>query len=85
MLSMQSYVLQPNDRICIGPSAMFLFKNKAQEANASMPDTDDDPISYDFAAEEVSAIENKEVLDAQQATQKAMAEESKKKMDAMEA
>jgi len=30
-----------------------LFKNKAKEDEASMPDPDDDPISFDFASEEV--------------------------------
>jgi len=43
----------PNDRICIGPSAIFLFKNKAKEDDTTMPDPDDDPISFDFASEEV--------------------------------
>lgn len=50
----------PNDRVCIGPSAMFLFKNKQNEENASKPDTDEDPISYDFASEEVYAAESAE-------------------------
>ena len=26
--SMEGKVLKPNDRICIGPSAIFVFKNK---------------------------------------------------------
>ena len=46
-------VLRPNDRIAIGPSAIFLFKNKQNEADASMPDNEDDPITFDYAAEEV--------------------------------
>lgn len=50
---MDGLILKPNDRICIGPSAVFLFKNKAHEEDASMPDPDDDPISFDFASEEV--------------------------------
>lgn len=56
--SMDGVVLKPNDRICIGPSAVFLFKNKAKEEEASMPDPDDDPISFDFANEEVLNYEN---------------------------
>jgi len=42
-----------------------LFKNKAKEDEASIPDPDDDPISFDFASEEVinfqdeAAIEDK--------------------------
>jgi hypothetical protein len=54
--SMEGVVLKPNDRICLGPSAMFLFKNKDKEAEASMEDPADDPISYDFACEEVAKI-----------------------------
>ena len=53
-------ILKPNDRICIGPSAIFLFKNKQKEEEASMPDADNDPITFDFAAEEV---ENNQGLD----------------------
>jgi len=57
--SMEGVVLKPNDRIAIGPGAMFLFKNKSKEAEASMPDPDDDPISFDFAADELANVENK--------------------------
>jgi hypothetical protein len=56
--SMEGVILRPNDRICLGPSAIFLFKNKKNEANASMPDPDDDPISFDLAAEEVANNDN---------------------------
>ena len=55
--SMEGIVLKPNDRICLCPSAaMFLFKNKDKEAKASMEDPTYDPISYDFACEEVAKI-----------------------------
>lgn len=50
--------MRPNDRICIGPSAIFLFKNKQRENEASMPDPEDDPISFDYASEEVENVEN---------------------------
>lgn len=56
--SMEGVILKPNDRICIGPSAIFLFKNKQKEEEASMPDPDDDPISFDFASEEVINFDN---------------------------
>jgi hypothetical protein len=39
--------LKPNDRICIGPSSMFIYKNKSKEHEASKPDTAEDPITYD--------------------------------------
>lgn len=56
--SMEGITLKPNDRICIGPSAMFLYKNKLNEANCSMPDPEEDPISFDYATEEVIEAEN---------------------------
>jgi len=56
--SMEGVILKPNDRICIGPSAIFLFKNKQKEEEASMPDPDEDPISFDFASEEVINFDN---------------------------
>ena len=54
--SMEGIILKPNDRICLGPSAMFLFKNHNKESEASKADTADDPIDYDFACEEVANI-----------------------------
>lgn len=32
LTNMDGVVLKPNDRICLGPSAIFLFKNKKNEA-----------------------------------------------------
>jgi len=52
-IKLDGVILRPNDRICIGPSAYFLFKNKKNEANASIPDLDSDPITFDLASEEV--------------------------------
>jgi hypothetical protein len=51
---MEGVQLKPNDRICIGPSSLFLFKDKQNEAQASMADTDENPITYDFACEEMT-------------------------------
>jgi hypothetical protein len=62
-IKLEGVILKPNDRICIGPSAHFLFKNKQNEANASMPDPDSDPITFDFASEEVHQNENMEEKD----------------------
>lgn len=55
---MDGVILKPNDRISIGPSALFLFKNKQKEDEASMPDSEDDPISFDFASEEMLNVQN---------------------------
>ena len=57
--SLDGVIMKPNDRICIGPSAIFVFKNKQKEDEASMPDPDDDPISFDFANEEVVNYDTK--------------------------
>ena len=56
--SMDNFRLKPNDRIAIGPTALFLYKNKKFEHEASMPDTEEDPISFDFASEEVIEADN---------------------------
>jgi len=77
-------ILKPNDRICIGPSAIFLFKNKQKEGEASMPDVDDDPITFDFAAEEVENAEGTAEKEEQAKLQKEMAEANAKKLKEME-
>jgi len=77
--------LKPNDRICIGPSAIFLFKNKGKEADASMPDPDEDPISFDFAADEVSKVENAAQLSANEKQKLALEEAAQKAVKEMEA
>jgi hypothetical protein len=51
--SMKGVRLKPNDRICLGSSSYFLFKNKQHEKEASMPDSETDPITVEMAADEV--------------------------------
>jgi kinesin family protein 13 len=58
LIAMSGKILLPNDRVCIGPSAIFIFKNKSKETPDTKPDTDDDPITYEDAEEEVMNIEN---------------------------
>lgn len=58
LTSMDGVILKPNDRICLGPSAIFLFKNKAKEDASTMKDSDEDPINFDTAADEVAQNEN---------------------------
>ena len=50
---MNGLILKPNDRILIGPGSFFLFKNQAKENEASIADSQENPITYDFASEEV--------------------------------
>jgi hypothetical protein len=56
--SMEGKLLKPNDRVCIGPSAIFLYKHKQKETDDTKPDTEDEPISFDDASEEVYEVEN---------------------------
>ena len=79
--SMEGVILKPNDRICIGPSAIFLFKNKQKEEEASMPDPDEDPISFDFASEEVINFDNQTDKQKKEEEAKAIEEHNKKQMD----
>ena len=58
LTSMEGVVLKPNDRICLGPSAIFLFKNKAKEDASSMEDSEENPITFDTAADEVAQNDN---------------------------
>ena len=58
--SMDGMILKVHDRICFGLSSIFLYKNKSKEDEAGMPDTDENPINYDQAVEEVSQIENED-------------------------
>jgi hypothetical protein len=55
---MSEVKLFPNDRVMIGPSALFLYKNTEHEDEASRPDTVENPTDFDFADAEVQdAIE----------------------------
>ena len=83
--SMEGVIMKPNDRICIGPAAIFLFKNRDKEDGSEKPDTADNPITYDDAAEEVYAEENAAQKEAQDAYKAQQEEEHKKAMAEMEA
>ena len=62
---MNEVKLAPNDRICIGPSAVFLFKNTEHDDKASKPDTVAEPITYDDADAEIQeALEKEDDEDA---------------------
>ena len=84
LTKMDGVELKPNDRICIGPSAIFLFKNKQNEANASMPDSEEDPISFDFASDEVNNIENAAEREEQEEFKKQQEEEAKRAIAEMQ-
>ena len=75
---MDEVKLRPNDRICIGPSAMFIYKNRNHEEEASIPDPDDDPITYDFAMDELIDAENEGQKEEKEMIKKAQEEMAKK-------
>jgi len=56
----EPFLLRPNDRIMLGPSAAFLFKDERNKDKASKPDTEEDPITYDDFFNEYEEIENAE-------------------------
>ena len=58
---MDGVALKPNDRICIGPNSIFLFKHRDRDEDASAPDTEDNPISFDFAFEEIAMADEIEL------------------------
>jgi len=44
---MEGVVLKPNDRIIFGTNSAFLFKHPNKEHEAVMPDTPDNPITFE--------------------------------------
>lgn len=67
LVDMKPVQLKPNDRIAIGDSAFFLFKNIKYEDQASRPDTAENPITFDVADQEVFDAEEAE--EAEEAAQ----------------
>lgn len=66
LVDMKPVQLKPNDRICIGDNALFLFKNIKHEDQASRPDTPENPITFDVADQEV--YENEQAEEAGEAS-----------------
>ncbi len=56
--SMEGIVLKPNDRIIFGTNSVFLFKDGTSSAGASLPDPDEDPLTWEQAQKERSDIED---------------------------
>jgi hypothetical protein len=83
--SLEPVQLKPNDRVCIGPSAIFLYKNKMCEDDTCQPDSDADPITFDFASDEVYVNENADEEAKKAAAAAEMEEAHKKAMADMEA
>lgn len=78
---MSEVKLCPNDRIGIGPSALFIYKNRSHEDEASIPDLEEDPISFDFAAEECIEADNQGQKEEKEMIKKAQEEANKKAME----
>lgn len=76
--------LRPNDRICIGPSSYFIYKNRSHDDEQSRPDTEDDPITFDFASEEVITADNEEETKQLEAMKRAQEELAKQQMQELQ-
>ena len=56
----ETTTIKPNDRVAIGPNVVFLFKHTEYEREASMKDTKDEPITLDYALEEIENAQDNE-------------------------
>lgn len=82
---MSGIKLRPNDRICIGPSSLFIYKNKKKDAEASMKDDPSEPVTFEMAFEEVCDAENGKNEAEKQAILKKQEEDAKKAMEELNA
>ena len=57
---MEKVKINANDRIIFGTSVVFLFKNEDSVQPNTMPDTLENPITYEFAINEINSLENAE-------------------------
>lgn len=76
--------LEANDRICIGPSAIFLFKSRSKENENTKEDSEENPILFDDACDEVFEAENadeKKIQDETKAKLKADADATMKALN----
>lgn len=74
---MEGEILRHNDRVCIGP-AFFIFKNNKKKEEQSRGDEEDDPVTFDFAHEEV-AEQEENAIQVERAKSRHMIEEMEKK------
>ena len=82
--SMTPKQLEANDRICIGPSAIFLFKSRSKENENTKEDSEENPILFDDACDEVFEAENadeKKIQDETKAKLKADADATMKALN----
>ena len=80
----QGVKLQPNDRIIFGTNSVFLFKDPEHEMNVSMVDQEENPISWELAHGEKSALEDKEAKKAQEEQAKKQEAEAQAKLQELE-
>ena len=57
---MDGVKLKPNDRIVFGTNSVFLFKDPQNEHLASQLDSEDNPITWEAAQTEKTAIEDEQ-------------------------
>jgi hypothetical protein len=74
-------LLKPNDRLIFGTNSVFLFKDATSKSTESLPDPDDDPVTWEHAQKECSDLEDAASKKGQEEMLKRQEEEAKAKMD----
>jgi hypothetical protein len=60
--SMDPVRLTPNDRVVFGTSSVFLFRNRDKETpDQKVKDTPENPVTYEFAMQELKSIQDAEM------------------------
>lgn len=77
--------LKPNDRIVFGTGTVFLYRCQQRDSEVSLTDSDENPITYEYAMKEKRAIEDA-AEEERKARERAEAEaEAAAKMEALRA
>ena len=83
MTSMTPIVLKPNDRVVFGQSAAFLFKEKDKQSGSEVPDTQENPISFEFAMKEKQNNQDLAAAAAKEAEEAQLKAETDAKLKAL--
>lgn len=75
--------LQPNDRIIFGTGSVFLFRHQDLDHKVQITDTQENPITYEFAMKEKQDLENQAEAARKEDEKRKMEEETAAKMAAL--
>jgi hypothetical protein len=85
LTSMKKTKLKANDRIIFGNASAFLFRNQDKASEATVQDSKEHPITYEYAMNEKTAKENEQDLKKKEEERKALEEETSKKLAELKA